>query len=98
MLLSENINVYKPKVIFIRKDNYYNFAHIFVKINSSDRKLKKEEKKNTFNPILKRNEYFGENCLRNGDWASGKENSAMRQRHGKKQTIICWFWPFKPSF
>lgn len=50
----ENINVYKPKVIFIRKDNYYNFAHIFVKINSSDKKLKKEEKKNTYNPILKK--------------------------------------------
>lgn len=38
----------------------------------------------TFNPIMKRNKYAGQNCLRNGDWASGKDNSAMRQRDGKK--------------
>jgi DNA modification methylase len=38
----------------------------------------------TFNPILKKNKYAGQNCLRNGDWASGKDNSAMRQRDGKR--------------
>lgn len=42
-------------------------------------------KPKTFNPIMKRNKYYGQNCLRDGDWASGKDNSAMRQRKGKKQ-------------
>jgi len=42
-------------------------------------------KPHTFNPLLKKNKYYGENCLRNGDWASGKDNSAMRQRDGKKK-------------
>jgi site-specific DNA-methyltransferase (adenine-specific) len=43
----------------------------------------------TFNPIIKRNKYRGENCLRNGDWASGKDNSAMRQREGEKSVKEC---------
>ena len=37
-----------------------------------------KDKIKTFNPIMKKNKYFGQNCLRNGDWASGKDNSAMR--------------------
>ena len=43
-------------------------------------------KPKTFNPILKPNKYAGDNCLRDGDWASGKDRSAMRQRNGKKKT------------
>jgi len=41
-------------------------------------------KPKTFNPILKPNKYAGDNCLRNGNWMSGKDKSAMRQRNGKK--------------
>jgi site-specific DNA-methyltransferase (adenine-specific) len=40
---------------------------------------------NTFNAKLKLNKYSGENCIRNGNWASGKDNSAMRQRDGEKK-------------
>ena len=39
-------------------------------------------KPKTFNPIMKKNKYFGQNYLRNGDWASGKDGSAVRQRDG----------------
>jgi DNA modification methylase len=53
----------------------------------------------TFNPMLKKNKYAGQNCLRNGDWASGKDNSAMRQRDGKRPVkdfgIIENVWEYK---
>jgi len=53
----------------------------------------------TFNPKTKKNKYQGQNCLRNGNWASGKDNSAMRQRKGnlliKENGIINNIWHYK---
>ena len=37
-----------------------------------------------FNPIMKKNKYYGTTAIRNGDWASGKDNCAMRQRESTK--------------
>ena len=58
-----------------------------------------KEKPKTFNPLLKKNKYAGQNCLRNGDWASGKDNSAMRQRTGKRPVkefgIVANVWEYQ---
>mgnify|MGYP001564785264 CR=1 FL=1 len=64
----------KPPLTHKRYEQAFEYMFVFVKAEIK-----------TFNPKMKRNLYFGENCLRNGDWASGKENSAMRQREGEKQ-------------
>ena len=64
----------KPPLTHKRYEQGFEYMFVFTK-----GKIK------TFNPIMKRNKYFGQNCLRNGDWASGKDNSAMRQREGNKK-------------
>lgn len=52
----------------------------------------------TFNPILKLNKYGGDKYEKNGNWASGKDNSALRLRKGvrsiKKYGITnnIWFY------
>lgn len=63
----------KPPLTHKRYEQGFEYMFVFVK-----------GKIQTFNPIVKRNKYFGQNCLRNGDWASGTDNSAMRQRKGRK--------------
>ena len=64
----------KPPLTHKRYEQSFEYMFVLVK-----GKIK------TFNPIMKKNKYAGQNCLRNGDWASGKDNSAMRQRDGKKK-------------
>lgn len=64
----------KPPLTHKRYEQGFEYMFILVK-----------EKIVTFNPIMKKNKYFGQNCIRNGDWASGKQNSAMRQRQGIKK-------------
>ena len=49
-----NINIYKPNIVFIREKNYYNLADIFVKINSSNKKTKSEKKESNSKPILEK--------------------------------------------
>lgn len=63
---------HKPPLTHNRYEQGFEYMFIFTK-----------GKPKTFNPILKRNKYFGENNVRNGDWASGKDGSSMRQREGK---------------
>lgn len=64
----------KPPLTHKRYEQGFEYMFVFVKGD-----IRK------FNPILKKNKYAGQNCIRNGDWASGKDNSAMRQRKGKKK-------------
>jgi len=64
----------KPPLTHKRYEQAFEYMFVFVKAQIK-----------TFNPKMKKNLYFGKNCLRNGEWASGKENSAMRQREGEKQ-------------
>jgi len=66
-------NCNKPPLTHNRYEQRFEYMFVFSK-----------GKPKAFNPIMKKNKYAGQNCLRNGDWASGKDNSAMRQRPGKK--------------
>jgi site-specific DNA-methyltransferase (adenine-specific) len=63
----------KPPLTHNRYEQQFEYMFVFSK-----------GKPATFNPIMKPNKYAGDNCLRNGEWASGKQNSAMRQREGKR--------------
>lgn len=63
----------KPPLTHNRYEQEFEYMFVFTK-----------GKLITFNPIKKENKYFGKNSIRNGSWASGKDNSAMRQREGKK--------------
>ncbi|MEA3222667.1 MAG: site-specific DNA-methyltransferase [Thermodesulfobacteriota bacterium] len=63
----------KPPLTHKRYEQSFEYMFVFIKGNIK-----------TFNPILKKNEYVGQNSIRNGNWASGKDNSAMRQREEKK--------------
>lgn len=79
---------HKPPLTHKRYEQAFEYMFVFVK-----GKIK------TFNPIMKKNKHFGENFLRNGDWASGKDNSAMRQRQGTKPVkefgIISNVWRYE---
>ena len=54
---------------------------------------------NAFNPILKLNTCRGANIIRNGNWASGKQKSAMRQKQEKtlckQSSIINNIWVYR---
>jgi DNA modification methylase len=66
-------NCNKPPLTHNRYEQGFEYMFVFSKGSPK-----------TFNPIMKKNKYAGNNSLRNGDWASGKDGSAMRVREGFK--------------
>ena len=78
----------KPPLTHNRYEQAFEYMFVFSK-----------GKPNAFNPILKRNKYTGDNYLRNGEWASGKDKSAIRQRQGKafvkRESIGINIWKYK---
>ena len=64
----------KPPLTHNRYEQSFEYMFVFSKY-----------KLTTFNPIMRKNRYVGLNVLRNGNWASGKQKSAIRQRPGKRK-------------
>jgi len=65
---------HKPPLTHNRYEQAFEYMFVFSK-----------GKVKTFNPLLKKNLHSGQNALRNGKWASGQDNSAIRQREGFKK-------------
>lgn len=78
----------KPPLTHNRYEQVFEFMFILSK-----------NKPKTFNPIMKKNKYVGQNVLRNGNWESKKQNSCWRQREGKKECkefgIMNNIWEYK---